>query len=592
MKRASIRYRLMVLMICLTTLPVLTVTWIAMKNTRSSVEKEMIEANRSRMLSADQYLDEVIRQIDVLFYSLQINQPLLDGVRVWDSQTGSEQFRTQKYMQDTLIKAYYANSKKIDELAIYSHESQKVYSVNNESSGLSFSLDIRTGSWSRMLNSPINMYFKESGNGIYVFHSMNRFSDRHLLGGLSVRINEEVWKSVGAILQSETNSSVFLVNDEGEQLTGSTPLQGMPSFAELIGLEGKLNKELEIQKTDSHYIFIKRVDDGELALIKALPITAITESANNTVRAGIVTGLLFALASILLSVTVSLRITRPIIRLARTMRMAHIQQFELTSVQSIDEIGLLERGYNSMMQRMKELIDNEYRKEIEVKNAQLMALQAQINPHFLNNTLNLIGGMALVKGAPEIYRLTNVIGDLLRYAISSGHDAAPLDDELKHIRNYLFIQEQRFIGRCSVSMEYEGAGGGIQLPRFTLQPIVENAFEHGLQPKEGKWEIQIRVRVTLDACMIMIKDNGVGMDKARLAWLRERLGESIAMREDVREDVKGKPRSRKGIGLMNVNARLKLHYGEGASLRMFSRLHEGTIIAIKLPVQRREHAHA
>ncbi|WP_138752080.1 sensor histidine kinase [Paenibacillus sinopodophylli] len=591
MKRTSIRYRLMVLMICLTTLPVLTVTWIAMNNTRSSVEKEIIEANRSRMLSADQYLDEVIRQIEVLFYSLQVNQPLLDGLNMLDSQSGAAQFRTQKYMQDTLTQAYYANSKKIDELALYTHESQKVYSVNNESSGLSYSLDIRTGSWSRMLSAPIHMYFKESGNGIYAFHSINRFADRHLLGGLSVRINEEVWKSVGAILQSEANSSVFLVNDEGEQLTGAAPLQGMKSFAELIGLEGRLNKELQIKKTDSHYLFIKRVDDGELALIKALPITAITESANNTVRAGIVTGLLFALASILLSIMVSLRITRPIVRLARTMRMASIQQFELTSV-SNDEIGLLERGYNSMMQRMKELIENEYRKEIEVKDAQLMALQAQINPHFLNNTLNLIGGMALVKGAPEIYKLTNVIGDLLRYSISSGNDAAALDDELKHIRNYLFIQEQRFAGRCTVKMEYDGTVAGIELPRFTLQPLVENAFEHGLQPKEGNWEILIRVSVRQNDCMIMIKDNGAGMDKARLSAIRNKLRESFTIREEPPDDAKGKPRSSKGIGLMNVNARLKLHYGKRASLRIFSRSNQGTIIAIKLPVPRREDAHA
>ncbi|MDQ8737293.1 sensor histidine kinase [Paenibacillus sp. LHD-38] len=591
MKRTSIRYRLMVLMICLTTLPVLTVTWIAMNNTRGSVEKEIIDANRSRMLSADQYLDELIRQMDVLFYSLQVNQPLIEGLNAIDNQSGSGQFRTQKYIQETLTKAFYANSKKIDELALYTHQSQKIYSVNYANSGLIYSLDIEKGNWNRMLQAPINMYFKQADSGIYAFHSMNRFADQELLGGLSVRMNKEVWKEVSNILKSEDDSSVFLVNDEGEQLSGSTLEPGLYDIADILNHDGILNKELEIMKTDSHFIFIKRVDDGELTLIKALPITTIAESANNTVRAGIITGLLFALASILLSIMVSLRITRPIVSLARTMRMTPIQQFELTSVRSQDEIGLLERGYNSMMQRMKELVENEYQKEIEVKNAQLMALQAQINPHFLNNTLNLIGGMALVKGAPEIYKITKVIGDLLRYSISSGHEAAALDEELKHIRNYLFIQEQRFSGRCTITIDYDGADLGIQLPRFTLQPLIENAFEHGLQPKEGSWKVQIRVKAIRKRMVILIQDNGIGLDRTRLLMLRSELKDGMPIKVDRLDPEKDQPRMRKGIGLQNVNARLKLHFGESAALRIFSQSGNGTLIALKLPLPKKEDVH-
>lgn len=591
MKRTSIRYRLMILMICLTTLPVLTVTWIATNNTRNSVEKEMIEANRSRMLWADQYLDELIRQIDVLFYSLQVNQQLISGLNMIDSQDLGGQFRTQRYIQETLTTAFYGNSKKIDELALYTHQNQKVYSVNYANSGLIYSLDIQQGNWTRLLQKPVNMYFKESGNGIYAFHSINRFADRYLLGGLSVRINKDVWKEVSDILKSEDESSVFLVNDEGERLSGSTPEQSFDEVIDQISKDKPLNSDLEIQKTDNYFLFMKRVDDGELTLIKALPITTITESANNTVRAGIVTGLLFAAASILLSITVSLRISRPIVSLARTMRMTPIHQFELTSVQSHDEIGLLERGYNSMMQRMKELIENEYQKEIEVKNAQLMALQAQINPHFLNNTLNLIGGMALVKGAPEIYKITKVIGDLLRYSISSGHDSATLEDELKHIRNYLFIQEQRFLGRCTIIVENDGSGNGLSLPRFTLQPLVENAFEHGLQPKEGTWQVEIRMKTIRTHVVILIKDNGIGVDNKRLHMLRAELKEGIALKPDRPDKAKEKPRIRKGIGLQNVDSRLKLHFGGKASIRFFSKPDEGTLIVLKLPLPNKEESH-
>jgi len=587
MKRTSIRYRLMVLMICLTTLPVLTMTWIATNNTRESVEKEILEANHSRMMWANQYLDELFRQIDVLFYSLQVDQELIDGLNRSENEDVGLQFRNQKYIQETLTKAFYANSKKIDELALYTHQNQKVYAINYSNSGLTYSLDINKGNWSRLLREPINMYFKESGKDIYAFHSINDFENRRLLGGLSIRINKEVWKEVSTILKSEDESLVFLINDEGERLSGSTTDQSFEQVINQLGNNYTPKDEPEIRRTDSYYIFIKRVDDGELTLIKALPISTISESANITVKAGLITGSLFALASILLSIAVSLRITRPIVGLARTMRTTPLHQFEQTSIQSYDEISLLERGYNSMMQRMKELVENGYQKEIEVKNAQLMALQAQINPHFLNNTLNLIGGMALVKGAPEIYKITKVIGDLLRYSISSGDDHAVLEDELRNVRNYLFIQEQRFQGRCTIIVESDARANHTSLPRFTLQPLVENAFEHGLQSKEGSWRIEIRVKYIRSNLVILILDNGVGIPLERLKNLRSSLAEGSFLKpEMVNLDLdKEKPKVRKGIGLQNVVSRLKLHYGADLAVRIFSKPGLGTVFALRLPLQ-------
>ncbi|MCL6603878.1 MAG: sensor histidine kinase [Paenibacillus sp.] len=587
MKRTSIRYRLMVLMICLTTLPVLTMTWIATENTRESVEKEILEANHSRMMWANQYLDELFRQIDVLFYSLQVDQELMDGLNRSEDENIGLQFRTQRYIQETLTKAFYANSKKIDELALYTHQNQKAYAINYSNSGLSYSLDIEKGNWSRLLREPINMYFKESGNDIFAFHSINDFQDRRLLGGLSIRINKQVWKEVSTILKSEDESLVFLINDEGERLSGSTPDQSFEKVISQLGNNYSPKGETEIRRTASYYIFIKRVDDGELTLIKALPISTISESANITVKAGLITGSLFAVVSILLSIAVSLRITRPIVGLARTMRTTPLHQFEQTSIQSYDEISLLERGYNSMILRMKELVENGYQKEIEVKNAQLMALQAQINPHFLNNTLNLIGGMALVKGAPEIYKITKVIGDLLRYSISSGDDIAALEEELRHVRNYLFIQEQRFQGRCTVIVESDERVNRTTVPRFTLQPLVENAFEHGLQSKEGSWKIEIRVKKIRRHLVIALMDNGVGIPDERLRILRLALAEGSVLKPEMASlDLENeRPKVRKGIGLQNVVSRLKLHYGGDASIRIFSKPDLGTVFVLKLPLQ-------
>ena len=580
MKRTSIRQRLMILMICLTTLPVMTLTWIATNNTKNSVEKEIISANNSRMMWADQYLSELIQQIDTLFYSLQINQQLMDSL-VEDSGDIGVQLKTKDYIRDALTSVFYANSRKIDDLTLYNHSDKRAFLTSYTNTGTKYSLDIQRGIWSRILGKPVKMYFKQSGNGINAIHGIYDFPDRNLIGGISVRINAQVWKEVSNILKSEPESSVFLLNDEGELLSGSNKIDESSEIREQLRKMDFKNSNLEFRKTGRYLYFMERIGEGQLTVVKVIPVEMVSESASATVTAGLWTGVVFAVLSIILSIFVSLKISRPIVSLAKTMRTAHIGDFQKKPVKSSDEIGLLEHGYNSMMQRIKELIENEYRKNIELKNAQLVALQAQINPHFLNNTLHLIGGMALAKNVPEIYKIARTIGDLLRYSISSDGDMVLMEDEINHMKNYIFIQENRFAGRCTVDLHTDEAVPGNKLPKFTLQPIVENAFEHGLQRKEGKWRIEIRMKRIGKRIAIMVKDNGGGIEENCLMQVRAELtGGLSGMSERNGPDGHGK---RHGIGLRNVNARLKLHFGNQYGARIFSKSGEGTVVVLTLP---------
>ncbi|WP_246303288.1 sensor histidine kinase [Paenibacillus plantarum] len=575
----------MVLMICLTTLPVVTVTWLASSNTRHSVEQEMISANNSRMEWANQYLNELIEQMNILFYTVQINSELMGNLQQIANPNLNVQYQTQKYVGDTLTSLLHSNSRKIDDFTLYIHENKQALSVSYVGRLISF-MDIRTGPWSRMLETPTNIYFKQELNGVYAFHSMNRFEDRKLLGGLSVKINRKVWDEVGSILGSEPDSSIFLSNDEGELLSGSKNEQALGDISMLLKSLAVPDSGLGIQKTNKYYFFMQKVSNGKLTLIKAIPLETINRSAQPTINAGIVTGSLFVAASIILSILFSLRISKPIISLARTMRRAEIQSFELKSVKNSDELGLLEHGYNSMMQRIKELIEVEYQGKIDIKTAQLRTLQAQINPHFLNNTLHLIGGMALEKDAPEIYRVTRVIGDLLRYSISTGSDLVTFRDELKHMQNYIFIQEQRFTGRCQVVVEKDDLPSECRLPKFTLQPIVENAFEHGLHKKEGSWLVEVRIKRIRNQILIAVQDDGIGLDEEKLGLIRIGLRSGNENNSKFSEDEQSG--IRKGIGLKNVDSRLKLHFGERYGVRIFSKLGKGTIVLFILPIQEKE----
>ncbi|MEK6264350.1 MAG: histidine kinase [Clostridium sp.] len=581
MKRKSIRKRLMIIMILITTLPVVIVTWIATNKTGNSVEKEIISANTSRMMWADQYLNELTNELDSMFYSLQINKNFMNSLnKINDSDIGVE-YIAQNYIRNALTSSFYANSRKIEEISLYEHSSKRIFSIDFASSGNVSLLDIGKGSWSRIQKTPINVYFKQSEKGIYAFHSINRFEDQKLLGGLSARINSNVWEEVSTILKSESDSSVFLINDEGEMLSGSSKTGSSSEIQMQLSNLNLQNSQLEVQRTKNYLYFMKRIGDGRLTIVKAMPLAGIFKSAQATMTAGIWTGIMFAFISIILSILVSLRISKPIIRLAKIMSGAQIQSFEKKTVENNDEIGMLESVYNSMMQRIKELIEDEYQRKIELKDAELMALQAQINPHFLNNTLQLIGGIALSKNAPEIYKITGAVGDLLRYAISEEGYLVSLKDELKHMKNYLFIQEQRFHDRCKVEILTDESLLDYKLPKFTLQPIVENSFEHGLQKKEGHWKVEIRVKHIGNKVCIMIKDDGIGFTDEGLKRIRAELKDSLILKSKNLE--MGEHKERKRIGLRNVHSRLRIQFGDKYSIKIYSRQGKGTMILLLLP---------
>lgn len=586
MKRTSIRFRLLIIMILLTTLPIIAITFFASNNTRNSVEKEIISANSSRMQWANQYLEVLTDQLNKTFYSLQINSQLMNNLDSLEGQDLSAKLKVRNYTRDTLSTALFTNSNNIDNLTLYINSISKAFEVDFQNNGTFFSLDIKNSDWSRMQKGAVNMYFRQSNDGIYAFHSINRFEDHALLGGLSVRINKNVWKEIANILKSEENSSVYIINDEGNMLSGSTRTENLEEVNSLIkGMDSEYY-DTEYRRTKDYLYFIKRIPDSQLTVVKAIPAATISESARPTIDAAMLTAAIAAAIAVLLSVIVSLHISRPIVSLAKTMKKTQIHEFKEKPVKYHDEIGLLESGYNSMMNRIKELIDVEYKQDIELKSAQIKALQAQINPHFLNNTLNLIGGMALSKNVPEIYEIARVIADLMRYAIITDDNMVSLSDELKHMQNYMFIQKHRFGDRVNMVLTIDETVMESRLPKFTVQPIVENAFEHGLSQKEGSWEIVLRVNKIGNAIAVIIKDNGVGISQERLTEIRHELNTDTSIK--VKKQAPHSGRKGNGIGLKNINSRIKLQFGKNYGLRIFGRPGGGTLIAARLPIVEKE----
>ena len=566
------RFRLLVLMVGLTTVPVLILTWVAVGNTRNSVEAQIVDANLTRVRWATQYLEEVLLRFDDVFYSLQIDESFTRILDEVERQGNSEGEAVQREIRRVLTGAYYSYSALIDQLTLYLHETGQAVTLDNVTSGLITYPDLQGPIWNGVAEEPVPLSIRRSNGRLYAVHTVNRFADQSLRGALVARIDDSFSRTVLEILESAGNSEIYLLNDTWDVVI-SEPSSQMPR-ALRAELQADLRETLSpvVTRTDTTLRFSQAVAGSRLVVVKSVPRSVIAGSASDTILAGLFAGGLLAAISLVLSVVFSFRISRPIAELAQSMQHATVPSFDQMRGQSRDDVRLLQEGYEALTLRMKNLVQKEYEQEMELKQAHLLALQAQINPHFLNNTLNLLGGMAMAKGVPEVYAIARAMGDMFRYAAGGEGDLVTLNQEVTHTRNYLLIQEHRFAGRCSTTVRVDPEILTTPIPRFTLQPLVENAFEHGLQGKKGEWNVTIRGCRQTRGTMVVVQDNGTGMSHDSVSTLR------AGLRHELHET-----RSTRSIGLRNVNARLRLHFGDGFGLRIFSLPKEGTRVVVVLP---------
>lgn len=232
-----------------------------------------------------------------------------------------------------------------------------------------------------------------------------------------------------------------------------------------------------------------------------------------------------------------------------------------------DEIGMLYRGFGSMMKRIRTLINEVYLSKITQKEAELKALQAQINPHFLYNTLSLINWKALAAGEEDISRMTLALSTFYRTALNRGRNVLQVETELSNTRAYLEIQSMLHDGNFDYEIEAQTEILQCESLNLILQPLVENAIHHGIEEKtDGRGKITVRGWKEDNCVWFMVEDNGVGME--------QEVADKILTMES------------KGYGVRNVNERIRLCYGEKYAMKVESVVGKGTKMTIHFPARR------
>ena len=241
-----------------------------------------------------------------------------------------------------------------------------------------------------------------------------------------------------------------------------------------------------------------------------------------------------------------------------------------------DEFSTLINGYNIMVVKIKALLEELIEKEKTRRNAELYALQAQINPHFLYNTLNSIRYFAKAYNIPEIKEITSALIQLSKASLSS-EKFISIGQEIALTKQYLAIQKIRYGDILKISYHIDSELKQCMIPRFSIQPIVENSLFHGILP-QGQGEIDVVVSSRDNGVQISIRDNGIGMEEEQIDALNESLGNSIGKKEP-KEDIS----KLKNIGLENIHYRIKMHYKNGRPQLWLAKENPGTSVYIWIP---------
>lgn len=275
-------------------------------------------------------------------------------------------------------------------------------------------------------------------------------------------------------------------------------------------------------------------------------------------------------------------ISRPIVHLSRSVKEVSEGHFDGANlhVTSKDEISVLNEAFQRMRQEMKMMIEEIKQKaalDQKIKDMKLKTLQNQMNPHFLFNTLNIVSRMAYLESAEATSRLIQSVSTLMRYSLSALSTSVTLEQEVKVVKEYFHIQETRFADRITCKTSIDESCLSVHIPSLTLQPLVENAFIHGVEPKEEEGLVELSIYEEGGYVMIRIRDNGMGINEQE----KRRL---LSEKEEEDPNILSKGHST-GIGLRNVMSRLRLFYGVQDALQIDSKPNEGTTIQLAIPMK-------
>jgi two-component system sensor histidine kinase YesM len=321
------------------------------------------------------------------------------------------------------------------------------------------------------------------------------------------------------------------------------------------------------------------LDWETLSLTAVFNTQGLYEEFNSTKQTLLLMSLICGFIFIIISIFLSTSLTKPIIYLSKKMSLRGEDNliYNERYLNRTDEIGILYNEYQSMIDELKNYIKNELENKLITLDSQMKSLEAQINSHFLYNTLESINSIAEIEEIDTISTMSLALGDMFRYSIKTTSELVTIKDEIKHVNDYISIQQIRFDNRFRLELNLSEHLYHLKILKLILQPIVENALYHGLQYCNVGTYIRIDGYIHNNSIYLTVEDDGIGMTPERLLELNKSLLEKAKFTELGH-------RNKQSIGLKNIHTRIQLYYGEGYGMHIESKRGNGTAITLQVPL--------
>jgi two-component system, sensor histidine kinase YesM len=391
-----------------------------------------------------------------------------------------------------------------------------------------------------------------------------------LLIDLNYKIINEICKKVNL----GSKGYIFIIDKEGnivyhpqQQLIYSGLKKEM--IPQVLNAQGK-----SFVMDDQGERKLYTISTSELTGWKVVSVTNVNEmimDGKETKKFFLMMIFISILFALLIAVIISNRISRPIKLLELSMKQVETGHFDTeVDVRCSHEVGRLSKSFNVMTRKIKELMEQVIEEQKALRKSEIKALQSQINPHFLYNTLDSIIWMAESNRNEEVIDMTSSLAKLFRISLNKGEEMTSISGEVEHVRNYLVIQKMRYKNKLDFIIDVDSSILSYKTIKLILQPLVENAIYHGIKNKSGKGIIQILGKEVDGKVLFQVVDNGVGMDAEQMKHIYS---------DEHRKNSKGN-----GVGVKNVNERLQIYYGQEYGLSFESEVDLGTTVSVLMPV--------
>lgn len=447
--------------------------------------------------------------------------------------------------------------------------------------------------------SVINQFQKDP---LFIFgRKLYDLTDHRVIGVMLIETNPRPILDALSNVTISPNSLVYIVDRENRMIASTAEEQVIPpSFS---GLPRPQSNEIIVDDRTDQLIVAAKAKMSDWTVIGLTPKGDINAEVVKTREYLYVVIVVLVILSTALASLISRNISSPLKLLIREMKQVEMGNFKgSVTVKSFEEINSLVSSFNRMVNRMEELIERTTLSSMSEKNAELQALQSQVNPHFLYNTLDMIYWMLDERENDRLGKVILALSHMFRYS-SDWQEASKttLRQELDQMRHYITIIESRLEGRVSTNIQIDPDYLDVILPKMTLQPIIENAVKYGLEPSREPGNLQVFTEVHEQELHIIIKDNGVGMPESTLEEMQELLSAdttevsgvvtSMKMEQSIApssgQAASPSVKTRRGIGLTNVHRRIALMFGDAYGLRIHSKQGEGTTVIIAMPLPRK-----